>query len=91
MTAKELKNLAAQVRRTDTALRQLAGRLDLSDADKKALLKAATVLADSGRKAGAQAIRAKREEQARDAAIAKATQEAKALMADWPVEPARLP
>jgi hypothetical protein len=86
MTAKELKNLAAQVRRTDTALRQLAGRLDLSDGDKKALLKAAMLLSNSGRKVGAQATRTKREEQARDVAIAKATQEAIALMADWPVE-----
>ena len=51
MTAKELKNLAVQVRRSDTALRQIAGRLELSDADKKALLKAATVLSGSGRKA----------------------------------------
>jgi len=86
MTAKELKNLAAQVRRTDTALRQLAGRLDLSDTDKKALVKAAMVLSNSGRKLGAQATRAKREEQARDTAIAKATLEAKASMAGWPVE-----
>ena len=86
MTAKELKNLATQVRRTDTALRQLAGRLNLSDTDKKALLKAAMVLSDSGRKLGAQAIRTKREEQTRDAVIAKATQEAKASMSDWPVE-----
>jgi hypothetical protein len=60
--------------------------LDLSDGDKKALLKAATVLSDSGRKLGTQATRAKREEQARDAAIAKATQEAKASMYDWPLE-----
>jgi len=86
MTSKELKNLAAQVRRTDTALRQLAGRLDLSEADKKALLKAATVLSGSGRKLGTQATRTKRDEDARDKAIAKATQEAKALMADWTVE-----
>ena len=86
MTAKELKNLAAQVRRTDTALRQIAGRLELSEADKKALLKAAKVLSDSGRKVGAQAIRAKREELARDKAITKANQEAKASMAGWPME-----
>jgi len=85
MTARELKNLASQVRHTDTALRQLASRLDLSDTDKKALLKAATVLSDSGRKLGTQATRAKHEEQARDTAIAKATQEAKVLMSDWPL------
>ena len=74
------------MRRTDTALRQLAGRLDLSDADKKALLKAATVLSDSGRKVGALATRTKRDEEARDKVIAKATLEAKASMAGWPVE-----
>jgi hypothetical protein len=49
MTASELKKLVTQVRRTDTALRHLAAQLDLNEADKASLLKAASVLSASGR------------------------------------------
>lgn len=84
MTAKDLKNLAAQVRRTDTALRQLARRLDLGEREGHALLAAAAVLDTSGRRVRAEAIQAKRAEEAREKAIAKGTQEAMSLLADWP-------
>jgi hypothetical protein len=84
MTAKDLKNLAAQVRRTDTALRQLARRLDLSERERHALLAAAAVLDTSGRRVRAEAIQAKRAEEAREKAIAKGTQEAMSLLGDWP-------
>lgn len=84
MTAKSLKNLAAQVRRTDTALRQLAGRLDLGERERHALLAAAAVLDTSGRRVRAEAIQAKRAEEARERAIDKGTQEAMTLLADWP-------
>jgi hypothetical protein len=50
MGAHEPKKLAAQVWRTDTALRHLASRLNLNDGDKAVLLKAAAVLSENGRK-----------------------------------------
>jgi hypothetical protein len=84
MSAYELKKLAAQVRRTDTALRHLASRLNLNDGDKAVLLKAAAVLSENGRKVGKQASKVKRDEDARDKAVAKAEQEAKAMIANWP-------
>lgn len=84
MTAKDLKNLAAQVRRTDTALRQLAWRLDLGEHERHALLAAAAVLDSSGRRVRAEATQAKRAEDARERAIVKGTQEAMTLLADWP-------
>ena len=83
MTADTLKRLASQLRRTDTVLRHLAIRLDLSEADKAALLKAAAVLAVSGQKVAAKAAISKRDEATREKAIANATQEAKRLLADW--------
>ena len=85
MTASELKKLVTQVRRTDTALRHLAAQLDLNEADKASLLKAASVLSASGRQVATQAAQTRRTEEAREKAIAKATQEAKQLMAGWPV------
>jgi urease gamma subunit len=72
------------VRRTDTALRHLASRLNLNDGDKAVLLKAAAVLSENGRKVGNQASKVKRDEDARDKAVAKAEQEAKAMIANWP-------
>ncbi|MEW5889464.1 MAG: hypothetical protein AB1768_10535 [Pseudomonadota bacterium] len=84
MTAKDLKNLAAQVRRTDTALRQLAWRLDLGEHERHALLAAAAVLDSSGRRVRAEATQAKRAEDAREKAIVKGTLEAMTLLADWP-------
>ena len=85
MTASELKKLVTQVRRTDTALRHLAAQLDLNEADKASLLKAASVLSASGRQVATQVTQTRRTEEAREKAIAKATQEAKQLMAGWPV------
>lgn len=85
MTASELKKRVTQVRRTDTALRHLAAQLDLNEADKASLLKAASVLSTSGRQVATQAAQTRRTEEAREKAIARATQEAKQLMADWPV------
>jgi hypothetical protein len=85
MTASELKKLVTQVRRTDTALRHLAAQLDLNEADKASLLKAASVLSASGRQVATQAAQTRRTEEVREKAIAKATQEAKQLMAGWPV------
>ncbi len=84
MTANELKKLAAQVRRTDTALRHLASRLNLNDGDKAVLLKAAAVLSENGRKVSNQASKIKRDEDARDKAVAEAEQKAKAMIGDWP-------
>lgn len=84
MTAKDLKNLAAQVRRTETALRQIAWRVDLGERERQALLAAAAVLDTSGRKVRAEATQAKHAEEAREKAIAKGTQEAMTLLADWP-------
>ena len=85
MTASELKKRATQVRRTDTSLRHLAAQLDLNETDKASLLKAASVLSASGRHVANQAARTRRTEEAREKAIAKATREAKLLMAGWPV------
>jgi len=85
VTASELKKLVTQVRRTDTALRHLAAQLDLNEADKASLLKAASVLSTSGRLVATQVTQTRRTEEAREKAVAKATQEAKLLMADWPV------
>jgi urease gamma subunit len=85
MTASELKKLVTQVRRTDTALRHLAAQLDLNEADKASLLKAASVLSASGRQVATQVTQIRRTEEVREKAIAKATQEAKLLMAGWPV------
>ena len=85
MTASELKKLVTQVRRTDTALRHLAAQLDLNEADKASLLKAASVLSASGRQVASQAAQTRRTEEAREKAVAKATQEAKLLIAGWPV------
>jgi hypothetical protein len=84
MTANELKNLAAQVRRTETALRNLASVLALNKDDQKALLNAATVLASRGRKLGVEASQAKRVEEAKAKARTKATRDARALMVEWP-------
>ena len=85
MTASELKKLVTQVRRTDTALRHLAAQLDLNEADKASLLKAASVLSAIGRQVATQVTQTRRTEEAREKAIAKATQEAKQLMAGWQV------
>lgn len=85
MTASELKKRVTQVRRTETALRHLTSQLDLNEADKASLLKAASVLSASGRHVATQAAQTRRAEEAREKAIAKATQEAKQLMAGWPV------
>ena len=85
MTANELKKLVTQVRRTDTALRHLACQLRLNDADKSALLKAASVLSSSSRFVASQATQSKRMEDARERAVTKATQQAKQLMESWPV------
>lgn len=85
MTASELKKRATQVRRTETALRNLASQLDLNEADKASLLKAASVLSSSGRHVATQAAQTRRTEEATEKAVAKATQEAKQLMAGWPV------
>lgn len=84
-TAKELKNLSIQVKRADTALRQLASRLDLSDKERQALLAAASILHTHGRQLAVEAARERRAEEAKERAIAKSTQEAAALIADWPV------
>lgn len=84
MTAKDLKNLAAQVRRTETVLRQIAWHLDLGERERHALLAAAAVLDSCGHKVRAEATQAKRAEAAREKAIAKGTQEAMTLLADWP-------
>jgi urease gamma subunit len=85
MTASELKKLVTQVRRTDTALRHLAAQLDLNEADKASLLKAASVLSASGRQVATQVTQTRRTEEVREKAIARATQEAKQLMAGWQV------
>ena len=85
MTASELKKRATQVRRTETALRRLAVQLDLNAADKASLLKAVSVLSASGRHVANQAAQTRRTEEAREKAVAKATQEAKLLIAGWPV------
>ena len=84
MTAKNLKNLAAQVRRTETVLRQITWHLDLGERERHALLAAAAVLDSCGHKVRAEATQAKRAEAAREKAIAKGTQEAMMLLADWP-------
>ena len=84
MTAKNLKNLAAQVTRTETVLRQIAWHLDLGERERHALLAAAAVLDSCGHKVRAEATQAMRAEAAREKAIAKGTQEAMTLLADWP-------
>lgn len=84
--AKNLKNLAGQIRRTETALRNLASSLDLSDSDRKTLLSAATILNLSGGKVSSAARKTKRAEEAEEKAIAKALAIAKELVTAWPTE-----
>jgi hypothetical protein len=76
MNASELKKRATQVRRTETALRHLAVQLDLTEADKAPLLKAVSVLSASRRHVANQAAQTMRTGEAREKAVAKATQEA---------------
>ena len=86
MTSNSLKKLATQVRRTDTVLRQLAVQLELAEADKAILLKAASVLSAGGKRVAMRAKKSKMDEAVRDEAVARATNEAKALMQVWPKE-----
>lgn len=86
MDATQLKNQAAQAKRTSTALEQLLKRLAICDADKKILQRAAVILASAGSKVKGEAATAKRKEVAREKAIAAATVEIKKLIAQWPSE-----
>lgn len=86
MDATQLKNQAAQAKRTSTALEQLSKRLAVCDADKKILQRAAVILASAGSKVKSEAVTAKRKEAAREKAIAAATIEVKKLIAQWPSE-----
>lgn len=86
MNARQLKNQAAQAKRTSTALEQLSKQLTISDADKKILQHAAVILASAGSKVKCEAATAKRKEGVQEKAIAAATIEAKQLIAQWPSE-----
>ena len=88
MKATELKNQAAQARRTGTALERLSRQLALSDADKKVLQRAAVILAAAGSKVKGEAATARRKEVALEKAVAAATVEVKQLIAAWPSETA---
>ncbi len=85
-TAKNLKNLAGQIRRTETALRNLVSQMDLSDGERKELLAAATVLDLKVGKIALAARKAKRDEEAEEKAIAKARVIASELLKSWPSE-----
>lgn len=86
MNATELKNQAAQAKRTGTALLSLSKRLALGDADKNVLQRAAAILASAGSKVKSEAVSAKKKEVAKERAIAAATGEVKKIIATWPVE-----
>jgi hypothetical protein len=85
-TAKNLNNMAGQIRRTETALRNLGSSLDLSDSDRKTLLSAAKILNLSGGKASSAAMKAKRAEEEKEKATAKALAIADELVKAWPTE-----
>lgn len=86
MKAAELKNQAAQAKRTSTALVQLSKRLTLGDADIKILQRAAAILASAGSKVKSEAATTKRKEEAQEKAIAAATVEVKKYFTAWPSE-----
>jgi len=86
MNANELKNRAAQARRTSTALTMLSMRLDLQEDDKMTLERAAVILATVGSKVKRDAEVAKRKEVEMEKAIAVATVEVKRFIATWPAE-----
>lgn len=86
MNAADLKNQAAQAKRTSTALVSLSKRLALSDADKKVLQRAAVILASAGSKVKNEAVSAKKKEVAQEKAIVAATVEVKEIIATWPTE-----
>lgn len=86
MNATELKNQAAQAKRTGTALLSLSKRLVLGDADKNVLQRAAAILASAGSKVKSEAVSAKKKEVAKERAIAAATVEVKKIIATWPAE-----
>jgi len=81
-----LKNQAALAKRTSTSLAQLSRRLTLSDAEKATLQKASTILEVVGNKVKVEAKRVKREEVAREKAIAAADIIALKLISSWPQE-----
>lgn len=85
-TAKNLKNLSGQIRRTQTALRNLVSQLELTEGDQKVLLSAATILNLSGGKVSSAAKKAKRDEEATEQAITKAHAIASELLKSWPTE-----
>jgi len=86
MKAAELKNQAAQAKRTSTALVQLSKQLALGDADRKVLQRAAAILASAGSMVKSEAASTKLKEVAQEKAIAVATIEVKKLCATWPSE-----
>lgn len=86
MNVIDLKNQASQAKRTSTALGVLSRQLTLTDADRKALQRAAAILASQGSKIKGEAATAKLKEAARERAIAAATIEVKKLIAVWPTE-----
>jgi len=86
MNANELKNQAAQAKRTSTAISSLSKRLALSEADRQALKKAATILTTASNQVKSEAKSAKRTEDARNKSIAAATVEVKKIIATWPID-----
>jgi len=85
-TAKNLENLAGQIRRTETALRNLVSQMDLSDEERMELLAAATVLDLKAGEIALAARKAKHAEEAEEKAIAKAYVIASELLKSWPGE-----
>lgn len=84
VSAKYLKNTAATATRTATALRTLSASSEIDRDDQGLLRKSAQILEALGKTKRAEATKAKREEDAREAFVIKATREATALIASWP-------
>lgn len=94
-TAKNLKSQATQIKRTVTGIRNVIAYAEserryhdnpnlLSEADVKALKKAAVILNQIGSKTSSMSTKAATQERAKELALKKATDEAKRLFAQWP-------
>jgi hypothetical protein len=94
-TAKDLKSHTTQIKRTVTGIRSIVAYTEtqrlyaditlLSEADRKALEKAAIILSQIGSKTASMSTKAASQERAKELALKKATDEAIKLFNQWPV------
>jgi len=84
--AQNLKNQAAQAKRTCTSLNKLIAQLDLNDSDKKTLLRAEVILATNARSVKRAAINEKAKEDKYNLEMESLQIKAKKLIDLWPTE-----